>query len=363
MGRILWTGLLLLTLPGCGSGWKGPQVPVEDIPTGRTDVATLEDLPIHLQWKYKHKAFMGTPPAAMGRLLGVSDHKGRVSFLDPNSGRPRAEIKGKGAIVKSPYWDSYRLYLITSHHSRQFQAFNLDGGKPIWYRKFSHTPEPPIEVGEELWLPVGDTVYTLEPTSGEISGAVLRGGDFWLTPVRFANGFAVLGRNGTLHFVNQSGLKQWRYEVDQSCEHLPLVTGLNMWLATAEGTVLCLSPSGDSVWSTQLDSVGLFRPTDGATRLLIGSHSGLVWALDKTTGAILWQTQLSAPLAGSPVAQPNWIAVTTLDGRLWLLDPDNGVEMDFVEFESILSQPPVWAFGRLFIVDSERKLYAYGTSP
>ena len=253
--------------------------------------------------------------------------------------------------------------MVTSHRTRQLQAFQLDGGKRIWYRRFSHTPEPPIEVGEELWLPVGDTVYTLEPTSGEISGAVLRGGAFWLTPVSSANGIAVLGRNGTLHFLNPSGERLWRYEVDASCEHAPLVATLNMWIATAEGSVLCLSQSGDSVWNVQLDSVGLFRPVHGNEHLLVGGHSGQVWAMDKQSGEILWQTQLSAPLAGSPVAHSTWIAATTLDGRLWLLDPDNGGEMDFVEFDAILSQPPVWAFGRLFIVDSERKLYAYGTSP
>ena len=356
-------GLGLGLLSACASGWPGPKPPVEPVPPGPTDVAFITGHPVHPQWSYKASAFLAGAPEPVGRFLAVADRKGRVRFLDPNSGKSKAELKGKGAICRPLCWDSERLYVVSQHVGKTLQCFDFESGKPAWHRKYRHPPERPIRSGAELWLPVGDTVYALDPRTGNPMRVVLAGQDDWLSPVPWGTGWAVLGRYGTVAALEASGRTLWTVALDASCAERPAALGDSLCVVTTSGTVFCLDALGAIAWQTTLDSTALFEPTVEPNGICVGASSGNVWMLNRQDGAVHWQRTLEAPLSGRPLPHDGWVACTRRDGRMDLLNRTDGATLDSVAYESILPFAPVWAFGRLFVVDSERKLHALGTAP
>jgi len=350
-------------LSACASGWQGPRPPVAPAPSGPTDVAFISGLPVHSQWSYRGSAFLADAPTPIGRFLAVADRKGRVRFLDPNTGKSKAELKGKGGICRPLVWDSERLYVVSQHAGKTLQCFDLERGKPAWHRKYRQPPEAPIRSGAELWLPVGDTVYALDPRTGTPGRVVLAGPDIWLSPVQWGTGWAALGRYGTVAALEASGRTLWTVELDVSCSERPAAAGDSLCVVTTSGTVFCLAADGEVAWQRTLDSTALFEPTVGPTEICVGASSGNVWMLNRQDGSVQWQRTLGAPLSGRPLLHEDWVAAALRDGRMELLDRTNGVTLDTVAYESILPFAPVWAFGRLFVVDSERKLHALGTAP
>lgn len=336
---------------------------METLPTGNEEVAAIAGPPVCEQWSYKSSAFLATPPVAMGHFLAVGDRKGYVQFLDPNTGKKRASIKGKGAITGELVWDIQRLYLVTEHLKASLQAFELEGGKRIWYRKFSYPPEAPIKSGDELWLPVGDTLYALDPETGDPVRIIEAGGDFWGTPVPTRSGWVLWGRKGLILALGPDGTRMWSTELKKFCSQPPVASGDTLWISTALGTLVCLAGDGELIFERDLDSTALYAPTLGPDQVVVGAASGTVWALSRTDGSVRWQTSLGAPLSGSPLVHEHWIAASTLDGRLELLAADSGTSLGSKSYPSILASAPVWAFGRLYVTDSDRHVHALGESP
>lgn len=348
---------------GCAAGWQGPRPPVAPVPAGPTDVAAKTGLPAIEQWSHKGGAYIAGPPVAIGRFVATSDRKGRVRFLDPNSGKTKAELKGKGAICRALTWDESQLYVVSQHVGRSLQCFDLERGKLKWHLKYRHPPEAPIRSGAELWLPVRDTIYALDPATGVPGRVVLAGGDLWQSPVSWRSGWVVLGRNGTLVALERGGEPIWTVDLGFATAERPAVAGDSLWVATTGGSLLCVASDGAVVREEQLDSTALFEVAVGPNEICVGASSGNVWMLNRQDGSLLWQRDLISPLSGAPIMHDGWVAVTRRDGRLELLDRDQGVTLETVDYESILPFAPVWAFGRLFVVDSDRKLHALGEGP
>lgn len=350
-------------MAGCGAGWKGPKPPVEPLPSGMPGVAAEVGPPRHEQWTYQSSTYLARPPAALGHFLALGDRKGKVHFLDPNTGKSRATIKAKGAIRHDLVFDASRLFVVTEHAGRPLQAFRLDGGKQIWYRKFSYPPERPIMAGEELWLPVGDTIYALDPETGDPLRTVWAGDDLWYTPVRLGDGWLLWGRHGVLVALGSLGTRQWSVDLNAACSEPPVISGDTLWVSSSSGVLFCIAEQGAVILEHALDSTALFSAQVRPGRLYVAAVSGRVWAMDPLDGSILWERSLAAPLSGPPVLHEDWMAVARLDGRLDVLELATGTPVESLNYSSIIPFAPVWAFGRLFVVDSNRRVHALGAQP
>ena len=120
---------------------------------------------------------------------------------------------------------------------------------------------------------------------------------------------------------------------------------------------------GEVILEQTLDSTALFGVRLSPGRVYAAAVSGHLWAIDPLDGSILWETSLEAPLSGPPVVHEDWLAVARLDGRLDLLDAATGAPVESLNYSSIIPFAPVWAFGRLYVVDSNRRVHALGAQP
>lgn len=360
--RIMLLGVIGIAA-GCSGTWNGPSTPVHIAPDARHVSSDRVPTSLNRLWTYKHKSFLGAAPVAMGKFIVIVDHKGRVTFLDPNSGEKLAEVKMKGAIQSSPVWDEDQFYAVSPFPRKRLQAFAFGTGRQLWRKNFRHAPESPILVGEEVWLPVRDSVFALDRTKGDILRAILAGGDQWLTPTESGQIIVIVGRSGMVKGLNRQGETQWDIALNSPCDFPAVFAENRIYVTTATGRIVRLDSTGHIVWAKDISEQGLYAPTVDEQGLLVTGTSGEVWSLNAETGDVVWRASLGAPAAGKALAQTYWVAATTVDGTLHLLDRDSGTTLDRVSHESIFHQPPVWNFGRIFVVDSDKKLYAYETGP
>jgi outer membrane protein assembly factor BamB len=336
---------------------------VSAVPDAQWAASGLRGLPVHRLWEFHHKSYLGAPPVPIGRFLALVDRKGRVLFLDPNSGSLEAEAKTKSTLDSPPVWDASRFYVVSVHPRKRLQAHEFAGGKRLWRKSFRQAPQPPIRVGEAIWLPVRDTIYRIDPENGAITGTVVAGDQIWLTPIPFGAQFALLGRSGVLRMIDSTGTVRSETDLGGHCEYPPAARSDALFVVTAEGALIKLGADGQVHWRTDLDLEGLLPPAPQAEITYVAGAGGGLWAVDDTSGEQVWHRDLKAPAAGAPLPGDRWLASTTIDGTLWLLDRQSGATLDSVHFGAIVQEGPVWAFGRLYVVASDKTLYAFGTSP
>jgi len=357
-------GVLLIpcgVFSGCAGTASGPEPHylTGDSPETPTDSTWLPHIPL---WTYKGKTYFGGPPIAIESHLVLPNRKGRLVYLDPNSGKEVREAKAKYSLEHRPLRYDDRLFVTTSAPKHTLQALRAHDGKRLWRRDFRRAVQQPIIVGEELWLPVGDTVYAVSPDDGTVLRSVCSGGDIWLSPVAAADQVALVGRSGVIRCFSTSDSLLWNGVLSGSFAEPPVWLGPSLVVATAEGMVAKFGPAGKTVWSDTLDREYLYLSVDAGHLYVVG-RSGRLWALSGDSGRVLWERDLGVPGAGPALIRDAWLAVTTVDGRLWFLDRTSGEVRDSVTFEALIHHAPVWAFGRLYVVTADKRVYAFGMGP
>jgi len=123
--------------------------------------------------------------------------------------------------------------------------------------------------------------------------------------------------------------------------------------------------TGKVLWKDQLGDI-TSSPVLCGNRVVVGSGSGTLWALDRETGETVWQFKTSASIISTPACEDLsstdgsqetiWFGST--DGRLYALESDSGKTIwDFDAKAGIYSSPAV-KNGKVFFGSVDGKLYA-----
>jgi serine/threonine-protein kinase len=131
-------------------------------------------------------------------------------------------------------------------------------------------------------------------------------------------------------------------------------------VATANG-MLAAVQGGTVVWVDTLDAEAIYTPAVSGDAVIVTGKSGHVWSVDLGAGKVRWKETLGVPASAEPLVRNGWVAVTSVDGTLWFLDEATGAVIGRHVFDAIVHEPPVWAFGRLYVVTEDKRLHAFGT--
>jgi outer membrane protein assembly factor BamB len=102
-------------------------------------------------------------------------------------------------------------------------------------------------------------------------------------------------------------------------------------------------------------------------RLIFGSESGSVYALDKRDGSVLWRTSVGSPVLSTPAIAGARAYFTTWDNALHAFDIASGRELWRVDLGRTLGASDYWEYyvsspiladGRLYVGSGDGKLYA-----
>lgn len=129
--------------------------------------------------------------------------------------------------------------------------------------------------------------------------------------------------------------------------------------------------TGRSVWEVPIG--GLNTPWAAGDALFVVTVDGDLVALSRDDGAVIWTAPLSRyeneekkkrPITWSgPVLAGGSLILTSSRGGLVMADPQDGTITNRIDAKEGGTIPPVVAGGRVFVIDGEGRLNAYGAAP
>lgn len=125
------------------------------------------------------------------------------------------------------------------------------------------------------------------------------------------------------------------------------------------GGTFCLSEEGELLWKNS-EVKGVFSPTIGYDKVLVGGKDGFLYSLNITNGEILWKTQITSNPGLSGVASPAKIVYDRIylgsfdfnrgTGYLYCLNEEDGqVLWKNITLSSVYFSSPSVAENRVFI--------------
>ena len=113
----------------------------------------------------------------------------------------------------------------------------------------------------------------------------------------------------------------WGAQVEGDVAQSPAVAGGRVYVASVTGVVSALeASSGEVLWQTDMGSPVTTAPTVAGHTVLVGTESGTVAGLDAFNGQLSWGFQTGGKITGSPVVAATTLYVVSHDGNLYALE-------------------------------------------
>ncbi len=335
-----------------------------------------------VQWAYSTGASSLTPPGiwpgsiGTGQVVGVSNDR-VLHAMNPSSGggdwpgswKPLAmngPSQARPWVVNIPFGGASREVFVASQDGYVY-CVNAETGTLVWASEelgdiLQDGPSAVFTAyGGSADLIFACTrnatsdnrIVALDPSNGHTVWSFDNGGG--------ANGIGIISSAPWVDYANSRLYFTSRASGGGSSTTVWCIT---FTAASAEKLAAFSAPAiGDSD-----ASVALFRPsTAAAERLYVASNAGLVYALDKDTGALIWSSDLGdGPIKG--YIFPSWGSnrlFCTTDTQAWCLS-DNGAAATQTSGPMLpggaTPSMPLLVGTRLFFGASDGYLYQYDTT-
>jgi len=303
-------------------------------------------------------------PALGEAIVAVGTADRTVVLVDRTSGDVIWRSRLDGSIHAGPLLDEDRLYVATeSANDGRVYAIKLRDGRPLWRTRVGSVSAPLVFDGDALYAGTDDgSVIRLNPEQGQIRwrralstgviGAIRAG------PVATPYGLAVATTADTLYLLDrETGAVKSRMTTPGSVLGTPASDGKRLFFGTMGGRVVAVDlaswsvlwdrPAGDAVYgapalvgdtlyalarngrlwiipadtpdgatSHTLGIVATAGPTPLASGVLVGSVSGEVLLVDRSSGEIRWRAQVAGPIEEPPLVRDRQVVVVAGRGNI-----------------------------------------------
>lgn len=287
------------------------------------------------------KFFSELSPTVEVDALYVGSIDGRVYAYNRDNGKLIWQIKTGSRVAAGPTVAGDRLLVGTL--DGEVIALKRTDGSELWRVALSsEVLGPPVSDGQVVVArSVDGRVYGLSAETGvrlwtfdrTVPALVLRG----LSRPLLGPGVALVGmENGRMVSLRLAdGQPQWeqaisvpsgRTELDRLVDiDADMLEGPEcIYAASFGGEVVCLDPSnGQATWRRGVKSYNNMALADG--QLLVSDESGVVWALDASSGAAAWKQEgLLHRKLSPPAFFGGYVVVGDYQGYLHWMDPSDG---------------------------------------
>ncbi len=315
--------------------------------------------PLRIVWTYNAGAGFGQAGAVvLGNHVLVATRSGDLHAVSVESGG-RLGVKSFGdALEAAPLIQGSMLYVPVDMGRRALYGYSLEHSTVEWRRK-----GPPVSVGlldtERGFVSV-DTHAAVRHHAGEqVLWEQHLGEDRFVhaRPVQAAGYVIVADNQGTVHALEiDTGAARWATALG-----VPVYTSMaahadRVYVATTRGKLFALAASTGAVlwrYAHPDAAVRLATPAADAAMVVFGGTDGTVTALDSETGMQLWQWEGPDAVVAAPYMNAHAIYVGSMGAVMYALDRSNGavlwqeelrgrVKSDIVGYDDflvVLSEP------------------------
>jgi outer membrane protein assembly factor BamB len=170
--------------------------------------------------------------------------------------------------------------------------------------------------------------------------------------------------NGTVTALDvRNSVPLWTYSAGSAAEGTPAVTSSGLVVfSTAAGSVVALSAaSGKLAWTMATSSPVHAAVAVSSNDVFVGSDNGTVYALDRTTGAVLWKVKLGGAVLASPAVDPatNELIVGDTSGAVTALSTTSGATLWSKATGGAVDASPTITSGDVLVGSLSDKVYSF----
>lgn len=111
----------------------------------------------------------------------------------------------------------------------------------------------------------------------------------------------------------------WSHALESDLEVSPVVGKDSLFLLDREGTLTCLSKSGQLLWKSKTGATPPVSLSLGSGLLIVGGEAGDILALEPASGMSLWGYKAGGAIPGGAVFWGNEVICASLDGKIYFL--------------------------------------------
>lgn len=290
------------------------------------------------RWKAETEDDLSAGPSAGGGLVVVGSTSGRLIAFDAATGEPRWSSDVKGEVLAAPLVTADRV--VVRLVDGRLRALDPANGKEVWMaedvvpRLSLRGTSPPVRAG--------DSVLCGFDTGRVMSVALSNGDILWQAQLDTPRGRTELERLA---------------DVDAAVA----VAGTEVYAVGYQGRVAMIAlDTGQLWWTRDMSSYRGIGIDDD--QLYVATSDGGVVAMRRRDGSTVWQQGgLMRRTLSAPAVHLGAVVVGDYEGYLHWMDRGSG---RFVARErpgrTRISAPPVVVGDRLFVMDDNGKVAAFG---
>jgi len=287
--------------------------------------------------KKKAKLRLSGGPGVGDGVVVIGTLDGQVIALDAATGSEKWRAKVPGEVITAPAV-SQGLVFVRSNDGR-VTALDAANGEQRW---FNAQELPSLTVRGNAPVAVGPGVLFIGNDDGRLSALAMQDGrPLWEQMVGVPEGRTELERMA---------------DVDGA----PVLEGNTLYVTSFKNETMAIEgPTGRPLWSRDHGGAGGVAVSSG--NVVVTDGQGMVYGLDKTTGAAMWSQQaLARRSVTGPVIQGDYVVVGDYKGYLhWLRLEDGALAArERGGHDQVIAQPVV-ADGVLLVQNVDGKLAAY----
>lgn len=297
-----------------------------------------------LTWQYQADGAVRSSPAHSGNMIVFGSSGGFVYGISTR-GKELWKARTEGPVSSTPFIEQSTVYIVCRKNI--LYAFSLNNGKLLWKKS----------LGTPLHYEWGFDYYIGSPTVEKEK-------------------LYVGSADGNLYSLNtRNGALLWKFNANSLIRSTPAIEGNRIFFGDCSGKVYALNKTNGTLqWKFSTigdtlinESYGFDRkaviasPTVYKEKIFIGGRDGFLYALDKSSGALLWKFDYQVSWVISTVAIRNNVLITgTSDGRfVHALDTENGKELwRFMTQATVWSSPAISGNDAVVIPSNDGYLYA-----
>ncbi|MCF0065194.1 PQQ-binding-like beta-propeller repeat protein [Dyadobacter chenwenxiniae] len=288
-------------------------------------------------WEYKTEGKIYSTPAASGSSVVITSSDKNIYCVDIKTGQLKWKFSAGKPIVANPVIADGKVF--SGGSDGHFRAMNLETGQLIWdFRdvKGFVVTKPLIYQGKIFFGCWANDFYALDLKTGALvwkwnNGAANRMfSPAAVYPVASGNRVFIVAPDRFMTALNAtSGQVIWRKQIPtvRVRESIGLSSDSSLvFVKTMDGDIYGVSTKADSMalsWKAKLKLPYEISPTalvETSNILYVPSNSGMVCAIDRSSGETIWKHKISNGLISgiTPISKRE-VLVTTMDGKVALL--------------------------------------------
>lgn len=325
-------------------GFMGAGVDNSEPPSELTDFSEtthLDNLWSKNVGKGTDELFIKLVPAVLNDKIFIADTRGNIAALNTESGKNIWSIDSELSITGGPGADDSLVLVGTSEG--EVLSLAAKTGEELWRSKVSSEilSSPKESDGVVVIRTIDGKIFALDAATGDrlwiydrtVPSLTLRGTS---TPV-IANGLIIAGfdggrltalevKTGKLIWETKVAVSRGRSELERmvDIDAQPLIVGDTIYVTTFQADVSAISlENGQVLWQRDISSHSEIGAD--ANNLYITDETGIVWALDRFSGASIWkQEKLTHRQVTGPAILGDRVIVGDFEGYLHWLDKETG---------------------------------------